>query len=79
MKPKKIPVTTRSVEGMCSNDKFIELLSDELMLDELLCGEANSCEFLKRSLKSACVRLRDYNQKQRIARMSREDADWIDG
>jgi len=47
-------------------NNYIALLAEELMLDELLCGEANSTEFLKKSIQLVLEQMDLSREERRI-------------
>ena len=59
-------------------DHFFKILADNLMLDELLCGECNSVEFLKNQIIISDKQLRIQRCADEIQRLNNK-VESIDG
>lgn len=47
-------------------DDYLSRLADNLMLDELLCGEANPLEFLKNTIINTELQMREESWQQKL-------------
>lgn len=47
-------------------DDYLSRLADNLMLDELLCGEANPLEFLKKTIIDTELQMREESWEQKL-------------
>lgn len=47
-------------------EAYLSLLADELLLEEILCGEANPVEFLKNSIKVVLERIDLAREERRL-------------
>lgn len=65
MRQDRLYFTRKVIDCMLQQEGFIKILSEKLMLDEMLCGEANPEEFLKLSLKEAYCEYRKDTRKTR--------------
>lgn len=72
MKP--VIFSQRTIDAVVKEDAYIEALADELMLDEVLCGECDSKEFLKLAMKRTFA---EYRKKRlfKVAELRREELD----
>lgn len=50
-------------------DNYLSRLADNLMLDELLCGEANPLEFLKKTMIDTELQMREEDWENKLLKL----------
>lgn len=69
-------VCKRMIDALVENEDFLNIVSDRLMLDELLCGECDPKDFLKSQLKLSYIDYRTSKEIIREERFSRTLDEW---